>query len=145
MAARVGHVVVAGTSFGDGPRRIAFIGAGAADEWDAEGVRRFAGRAVRAAEARELATVTIVVPEGPLDPALAAQSAAEGALLAAWMLTDEGQRLLEDGWTSTSLYKPGTPAAEIAAGKRLALATFDWQVANTMRLQKLYEDIIVKK
>jgi ABC-type Fe3+ transport system substrate-binding protein len=80
----------------------------------------------------------LVVPKG-------ARHANAGALLAAWLLSDDGQRLLEDGWTSTSLYKPGTPAAEIAAGKRLALATFDWQLANTMRLQKLYEDIIVKK
>jgi leucyl aminopeptidase len=85
---RVGHVVVAGSSLAAGPRRVAFIGAGAADGWDAEAVRRFAGRAVRAAEAREIVTVSIVVPPGSLDPAVAAQCAAEGALLAAWRFAE---------------------------------------------------------
>src|SRR5690606_2471590 len=66
---RVGHVVVANTALTDGPRRVALIGAGGDDAWDLEAVRRFAGRAVRAAEARELTELSIVVPPGGLDVA----------------------------------------------------------------------------
>jgi leucyl aminopeptidase len=81
---RVGHVVIAGSSVADGPRRVAFIGVGSRDSWDAEAMRRYAGRAVRTAEDRELDRVAILVPSGALDPAVAAQAAAEGALLASW-------------------------------------------------------------
>ena len=50
MSGRIGHVVVANTGLAQGPERVAFIGVGGQGEWDAEAVRRFAGRAVRAAE-----------------------------------------------------------------------------------------------
>jgi ABC-type Fe3+ transport system substrate-binding protein len=80
----------------------------------------------------------LIVPKG-------AKHANAAALLAAWILSDEGQRMLEEGWASTSLYKPGTPAAELAVGRRLALPTLEFQLANTMRLQKQYEDLIIKK
>jgi leucyl aminopeptidase len=85
---RVGHVVVANTALDEGPRRVALIGAGPDKSWDVEAVRRFAGRAVRAAEARELSDVAIVLPAGALDTADAVQGAAEGALLAAWRFTE---------------------------------------------------------
>jgi iron(III) transport system substrate-binding protein len=67
------------------------------------------------------------------------------ALLAAWFLTEDGQRLLEEGWVGTSLFKPGTPAARFAEGKKLALPNLEFQLAHTNRLQKQYEDIVVKK
>lgn len=81
---RIGHVVVAGTALPEGPRRIAFIGVGSPDMWDAEAIRRFAGLAVRTAEARELDAVAVALHPGALDPATAAQAASEGAVLAAW-------------------------------------------------------------
>jgi leucyl aminopeptidase len=97
LRGRVGHVVVANTGLAKGPQRVAFIGVGAASAWDAEAVRRFAGRAVRAAEARELTSVSVSLPAGALEPALAAQSATEGLILAAWRFTELKSTSEEDG------------------------------------------------
>ena len=88
MRGRVGHVVVANTGLTQGPERVAFIGVGAQGEWDAEAVRRFAGRAVRAAESRELTSLSIHVTMGDLDPAVAVQAATEGGVLASWRFTE---------------------------------------------------------
>src|SRR4051812_44519692 len=97
LRGRVGHVVVANTGLDKGPRRVAFIGAGSASAWDAEAVRRFAGRAVRTAESRELTSVSVrLVPHG-LDPAVAAQAATEGLILAAWRFTELKSKDEEDG------------------------------------------------
>jgi len=85
---RVGHVVVANTGLAQGPERVAFIGVGARGKWDAEAVRRFAGRAVRAAESRELASLSIYVTTGDLDTAIAVQAATEGGVLASWRFTE---------------------------------------------------------
>ena len=98
---RVGHVVVANTGLDHGPRRVAFVGVGPASGWDAEAVRRFAGRAVRAAEARELTSLSLRLPVGELDPAVAAQSAAEGLVLAAWRYTEQRSASEEDGAPAT--------------------------------------------
>ena len=84
LRGRVGHQVIVSSTLDQGPRRIAFIGGGPPERWDAEAVRRFAGRAVRAAESRELESVTICLPPHGMAPAAAVQAAAEGALLAAW-------------------------------------------------------------
>ena len=100
---RTGHVVIAGTGESDGPRRIAFVGVGSAEAWDAEAIRRFAGRAVRAAEARELDALAIVVEPGAVDPAIAAQAAAEGALLAAWRFAELRRPDPEDDGARTEL------------------------------------------
>ena len=68
-----------------GPRRVLVLGVGERDAYDAETVRRFAGRAVRAAEARAVDTLTLVLSGGAdLDDEALAQAAAEGAALAAW-------------------------------------------------------------
>jgi leucyl aminopeptidase len=96
---RVGHVVVANTGLAKGPRRIAFIGVGAAKAWDAEAVRRFAGRAVRAAEARELESVSVALHVGDLEASVAAQAATEGLLLAAWRFTEHKSNATEEDAT----------------------------------------------
>ena len=88
MRGRVGHVVIANTGLAQGPERVAFIGVGARGEWDAEAVRRFAGRAVRAAESRDLASLSIHVTAGDLDPSVAVQAATEGGVLAGWRFTE---------------------------------------------------------
>ncbi len=100
---RVGHVVVASTGLEHGPRRVAFIGVGPAASWDAEAVRRFAGRAVRAAEARELASLSLQLAPGALDPAIAAQAATEGLVLAAWRFTELRSSADEDGVPATQV------------------------------------------
>ena len=84
LRGRAGHQVIVSSTLDQGPRRIALIGGGPSARWDAEAVRRFAGRAVRAAESRELGSVTICLQPHGMVPAAAAQAAAEGALLASW-------------------------------------------------------------
>ena len=88
MRGRVGHVAMTNTGLSQGPRRVAFIGVGKRDGWDLETIRRFAGRAVRAAESRELSSVSIHVTPGDLDPAEAVQAATEGAVLASWRFSE---------------------------------------------------------
>ena len=84
MQGRPGDVVVVYGGDG-GPQRVALIGIGSAEDQNAEVVRRFAGRAVRAAEKLRLSGVAISLDglDG-VEPAVRAQSAAEGAALAAW-------------------------------------------------------------
>ncbi len=69
-----------------GPERILLLGLGEEESLDAEGVRRFAGRAVRAAETARLSSVSLWLPMLPShgEEAQAAQAAAEGLTLAAW-------------------------------------------------------------
>jgi len=73
--------------FGDGggPSRVVLLGVGKAASVDAEGIRRMAGRAVRAAERFRIDAVSISL-EGleAMEAEGAAQAAAEGAGLAAW-------------------------------------------------------------
>ncbi len=69
----------------DGPERLVFIGVGKREsELTAEDVRRFAGHAVRQAEALRIEGLGILVPSLADGPGIAAQSAAEGAVLASW-------------------------------------------------------------
>lgn len=86
LSAKDGRVVVSRAGEGSGPRRIAFIGAGkSVDDLDAEGVRRLAGRAVRVAEGRGLASVAVVLPaDAAAGVEASARAAAEGLVLAAW-------------------------------------------------------------
>jgi len=68
-----------------GPGRFLFIGVGARGEIDAEGVRQFAGHAVRGAEARSLTKLALHIPlDFPTRPDSSVQAAAEGGILAAW-------------------------------------------------------------
>jgi len=68
-----------------GPKRVLLLGVGTVDRLNPEVVRRFAGRAVRAAERLRLTSLTVSLDGLPGVPDEArAQAAAEGASLAAW-------------------------------------------------------------
>ena len=80
----------------------------------------------------------VFVPKGALRSNAA-------ALLAAWLLTGEGQQFMEEFYAGSSLFRAGTPAAKHAAGRKVAIPTLDWQFKNTARLQQEYEKILVKR
>lgn len=88
MSGRVGEEIVL---YGpvDGPMRVVLLGLGKPEEVDREAVRRMAGRAVRVAERLRLDRVAISL-DGLVDVSdeAAAQSAAEGAGLAAWRFSE---------------------------------------------------------
>jgi leucyl aminopeptidase len=85
VRASAGHGVVVWTGTSDGPQRVLLVGAGDRDDLDAEGLRRFAGHAVRKAEDLRVSTLSLWAPEvGDVGLERAAQSLAEGAVLAAW-------------------------------------------------------------
>jgi len=74
---------------GEGPQRVVLLGLGEAAKVDAEKVRRYAGRAVRAAERLGVTDVALWVDgAGQIGDADLAQAAAEGAALAAWRFTE---------------------------------------------------------
>ncbi|MBW3535306.1 MAG: leucyl aminopeptidase [Gemmatimonadetes bacterium] len=80
-----GATVVVNTGLDGGPRRVAFIGMGAAASLTAEGVRRFVGRAVRTAEERRLQALSVHLETlGDVDAVTLARAATEGGTLAAW-------------------------------------------------------------
>ena len=91
----------------------------------------------------------------PVEPVLAtlkvtlvakgARHANAAALLSAWFLTEEGQRFMDDAYTAASLFKPGTMAARFIEGKKYVVPTTDFQMANSVRLSKEWEEILVKK
>jgi len=87
----------------------------------------------------EIAFVDVVfVPKG-------ASRSNAAALMAAWLLSAEGQRFLEEFYLGSSLFKAGTSAAKHAAGTKVAIPNLDWQMKNTVRLQQEYEKILVKR
>lgn len=69
-----------------GPRRVLLLGAGKPSEFDLEGVRRFVGHAVRAAEAVGVSGLTAYLGSHVSEGAV--QAATEGAVLAAWRFTE---------------------------------------------------------
>ncbi len=89
LKSRPGHAVWAYLGEGPGPRRVLFLGAGPLREFDAEAIRRFAGYAVRSAEAVGVPTVTAYLGSAwSAGAERAAQAAAEGGTLAAWRFTE---------------------------------------------------------
>ena len=80
----------------------------------------------------------VFVPRG-------ARNSNAAALLAAWLLSGDGQRFLEEFYRGSSLFKAGTSAAKHAAGRKIAIPNLDWQIKNTLRLQQEYEKILVKR
>ncbi len=66
-------------------------------------------------------------------------------LVAATLLTPEGQVILDDGWAASSLFRPGTPAAKFVKGKKLALPDVDFEKGRGLILQKVYEKILVRR
>jgi leucyl aminopeptidase len=71
---------------GSGPRRVLLLGAGKPSEFDLEATRRFAGHAVRAAEALGVSGLTAYLGSHVSEGAV--QAATEGAVLAAWRFTE---------------------------------------------------------
>jgi leucyl aminopeptidase len=82
---------------GEGPARVVLLGLGSPNEVDAEKVRRYAGRAVRAAERLGVTELAIWMDSGgAVSDAELAQAAAEGAGLAAWRFTELKTQADED-------------------------------------------------
>ncbi len=79
------ELLLYGPADGKGPERVLLLGVGERVKFDAEGVRRLLGRAVRAAERLGLSSLSASV-EGTerIDDELLAQAATEGAIVAAW-------------------------------------------------------------
>lgn len=74
---------------GAGPGRVAVVGVGKEDAFDAEQVRRFTGRGVRLAERLGLDAVAFVLDGfGTTRGEVLGQAAAEGAVLASWRFTE---------------------------------------------------------
>ncbi|MGD2068816.1 MAG: M17 family peptidase N-terminal domain-containing protein, partial [Gemmatimonadota bacterium] len=73
------------TSLQGGPRRLLLLGVGRKDDLKGEAIRRFAGHAVRKAEDLRIDALTLWLPDpAPVEAGRAAQSLAEGGILAAW-------------------------------------------------------------
>lgn len=105
---------------GDAPARLLLLGVGRSEELDAEALRRFAGRAVRAAERLRVSEVSAWAPPLDGDAALAAQAVAEGAALAAWRF-DELKSEGEDPpfvVTEANVFGDG-PEEDLAEGVRV--------------------------
>lgn len=98
LSGSAGRVVIARRPSDTGPQRVAFVGVGARGaDFDAEALRCFAARAVRAAEDRRLSSVAVMLPEDSgAGVAGGAQALAEGLVLAAWrfreLKTGEGEK-----------------------------------------------------
>ncbi|SVB70749.1 uncharacterized protein METZ01_LOCUS223603, partial [marine metagenome] len=73
----------------EGPERVLLLGIGEASEVTREVIRRFAGRAVRAAERLRLKQLTLSLDGlGNIADEERAQAATEGAALAAWRFSE---------------------------------------------------------
>jgi len=115
------EVVLYGGEAG-GPGRVALLGIGKVDAFDAEQMRRLAGRAVRLAERFGLTTLSLWLGDaGALTDGVRAQSAAEGAALAAWRFTELKKPAADDEaqpLAGVDLFGPGDAAAS-AEGARV--------------------------
>lgn len=80
----------------------------------------------------------LLVPKG-------ARHANAAALMAAAMLTKEGQELQLKYYNATSMFRPNTPAAEFAAGRKLIKADIDFILKEGRRLSKEIRKIIVRR
>jgi leucyl aminopeptidase len=112
---------------GSGPKRVLLLGVGTADSLTPDVVRRMAGRAVRAAEKLRLTSLTVSLDALPgMADETRAQSAAEGAALAAWRFSElkaptEDEPLVEVeavdliGGGKTDALQAGTIAGSVIA------------------------------
>ncbi len=80
----------------------------------------------------------LFVPKGARHPNAA-------ALVAAAMLTKEGQKLQLKYQNATSMYRPNTPAGEFAAGQKFIKPDVDFQLKEGRRLSKKVRGILVKR
>ncbi len=67
------------------------------------------------------------------------------ALVAAAMLTKEGQELQLKYQNATSMYRPNTPAGEFAAGQKYIKPDVDFQLKEGRRLSKKVRGILIKR
>jgi leucyl aminopeptidase len=112
-----------------GPQRVVLLGVGDGAELDAEAVRRFAGRAVRAAERMGLDGLSIWMNSGSRVEGVAlGQAAAEGAALAAWrfmeLKSDPGEDDPVVPVDRIDLFGEGEPSA-LAEGVRVGAIIAD--------------------
>ena len=96
-------------------RRVALVGLGKEKELDAEGLRRAAARGADLAAEREAASVTLVLPETPVEAEIAAQALVEGFLLAAYRFR---RYKTEDGFAGPEALR--LVMAEEAGARRIA-------------------------
>ena len=80
----------------------------------------------------------LFVPKGARHPNAA-------ALVAAAMLTKEGQDLQLKYQNATSMYRPNTPAGEFAAKQKFIKPDVDFQLKEGRRLSKKVRGILVKR
>ncbi len=114
-------------------RRVVFVGVGPRDKADADGLRRFAARAVRRAESLYLTRLAVHVPTDLLPSVVdAVKSATEGAVLAAWDFRElkaaappkggEPPKPLVEAVVLALTPGPGTAGKEASRGLELGLA-----------------------
>ena len=100
---------------GSGPRRVLLLGAGKPSEFDLEATRRFAGHAVRAAEAVGVPGLTAYLGSHVSEGAV--QAATEGAVLAAWRFTEMKSPDEDDDPVDVSDFEVMVDPADLDAGE----------------------------
>jgi len=121
------ELLLYGPTDGKGPERVLLLGVGPRDKFDAEGIRRLLGRAVRAAERLGLTTISASVQGADgIDDVLLAQAATEGAMVAAWRFRELKREPGEDERpivtvASLDLFAPGEAPA-LTEGVRIGSA-----------------------
>jgi iron(III) transport system substrate-binding protein len=80
----------------------------------------------------------LLVPKG-------ARNANAATLIAAAMLTKEGQELQIKYYNATSMFRPNTPAGKFAAGRKFIKADLDFILKEGRRLSKKIRAIIVRR
>ena len=135
LSGKAGDSVSAYLGDGGGPERVLLMGAGKADDFTSEAIRRFAGHAVRAAERIGVSEVTLYL--GPVevsDGERAAQAAAEGGVLAAWRF-DEMKTVADEDQTGSvsELVVMVEPEVLEAAGRGASAGETIGRAANFAR------------
>jgi iron(III) transport system substrate-binding protein len=80
----------------------------------------------------------LLVPKGARHPNAA-------ALIAAALLTEEGQKLLLKYHNASSMFRPNTPAARFAAAHKILIPDVDFQLKNGKDLSKKIRAILIKR
>ena len=100
---------------GSGPRRVLLLGAGKPSEFDLEATRRFAGHAVRAAEAVGVSGLTAYLGSHVSEGAV--QATTEGAVLAAWRFTEMKSPDEDDGPVDVSDFEVMVDPEDLDTGE----------------------------
>jgi leucyl aminopeptidase len=120
-----------------GPQRVALVGVGPAERYDAEQVRRFAARAVRIAERLGRESVSCRLEGfGRVEDGALGQAAAEGTALAAWRFTELKQPAEDAPTVAVSearFYSDGDPEALRAGVARGGIIAAAENFARTLQ------------